>query len=79
MYVGFTGNLKRRLYEHKKKLVPGFTLKYNVDKLIYFETFSDSNSAIAREKQLKKWRRAKKLELIKSQNPNLDALNTDSL
>ena len=74
LYLGLTNNLKRRIAQHKAKLIPGFSATYNLYILIYFETFSDVYSAIAREKQLKKWRRQKKLNLIKSQNPNLTDL-----
>ena len=77
LYIGITNNLKTRIYQHKAKLVPGFTNKYNIDRLLYFETYSDLDSAIAREKQLKKWRRAKKLNLVTSQNPQLTDLSTD--
>ena len=57
MYIGVTSNLERRLYEHRNHLVEGFTQKYNVGKLVYFETTSDVRAALEREKQLKKWRR----------------------
>jgi putative endonuclease len=77
LYVGLTNNIKRRVYEHKIKAVPGFTCKYSIDRLIYFETHSDAVSAIAREKQIKPWRREKKLNLIKSQNPALKDLSED--
>ena len=77
LYIGVTGDIKKRLYEHKAKLIPGFTCKYNIDRLVYFETYTDPDSAIAREKQLKKWRREKKLDLIKSQNPDLNDLSAD--
>lgn len=69
LYVGVTNDLKRRMYEHRQKLVPGFTKKYNLTWLAYFEETSDVNSAIAREKQIKKWRRSKKVALIESMNP----------
>ena len=69
MYVGMTNDLRRRVYQHKKELVPGFTQKYNVEKLIYYETTSDVRSAIAREKKIKKWRREKKDNLVLSANP----------
>jgi putative endonuclease len=69
MYVGVTNDLERRLYEHKKKLVKGFTEKYNVDKLVYFEETGDVTSALAREKEIKKWRREKKNNLVVSSNP----------
>ena len=69
LYIGMTNNLKRRLYEHKNKLIPGFTDKYNVNKLVYYEKTTDVNAAIQREKNLKKWNRAWKLELIQKNNP----------
>jgi len=69
LYIGVTNNLFRRVHEHKQKLIAGFTTKYNVTKLVYFEEFLDSNTAIAREKQLKAGSRAKKLALIVKQNP----------
>ena len=68
-YVGVTNDLKRRICEHKSEIIDGFSKKYHLGKLIYFEEFSDANQAISREKQIKSWRREKKLELIKSQNP----------
>ena len=74
-YIGITNNLPRRLYEHQNKLVPGFTKKYNVIKLIYFETFPTTYEAISREKQLKNWKRSWKTELIQKTNPNFDDLN----
>ena len=70
LYIGVTGNLTRRLYEHKNHLVDGFSSKYNTNKLVYFEETSDVYSAISREKQLKKWSRRKKNDLICSKNPN---------
>jgi len=69
LYVGITNNLSRRIYEHKHKLVEGFTKKYNVNKLVYYEIFEDAYSAISREKQLKGWLRKKKVELINAFNP----------
>ncbi|NMB26931.1 MAG: GIY-YIG nuclease family protein [Tissierellia bacterium] len=69
LYTGVTNNLERRVYEHKNKLIKGFTAKYNINKLVYFEYTSDVNSAIAREKQIKGWTRQKKNELIQSINP----------
>jgi putative endonuclease len=69
MYVGVTNDLSRRLCEHKDKLVSGFTEKYNVSKLVYFEETTDVLSAIAREKEIKKWRREKKDALVMSLNP----------
>ena len=69
LYIGVTSNLPRRLYEHRNGLVDGFTKKYNVHKLVYFEETSDVYAAISRKKQLKKWRRAKKNELVSKANP----------
>jgi putative endonuclease len=69
LYIGVTNDLERRVFEHKNKLVKGFTEKYNVKKLVYFEQTSDVNAALAREKEIKKWRREKKNKLIASTNP----------
>jgi putative endonuclease len=69
MYVGVTSNLERRVYEHKTKQVAGFTEKYNVNRLVYFEETQDVLSAIAREKEIKKWRREKKNRLVVAVNP----------
>ena len=69
LYTGVTNNLMRRVYEHKNKLVAGFTSKYNIQFLVYYEAGSDINAAIAREKQIKGWLRAKKIALIDSMNP----------
>ena len=68
LYVGVTNDLNRRLYEHKKKLLPGFTKRYNIDRLVYYEHTPDVGAAIAREKQIKRWRREKKVALIESAN-----------
>jgi len=70
LYIGVTNDLLRRSYEHKHGLVEGFTKKYRIHRLVYYEETSDVENAIAREKQLKKWRRSKKMGLIKSANPN---------
>ena len=70
MYVGVTNSLERRVYEHKQKLVEGFTQKYNINKLVYFEETSDVYSALEREKEIKKWRREKKNNLVLSANPD---------
>jgi putative endonuclease len=75
LYTGVTNDLERRLFEHKSKLIPGFTTKYNLDRLIYFEVTGDVESAITREKQVKGWTRAKKLALIDSLNPNSNDLS----
>ena len=69
MYVGITNNLERRVYEHKQKLLKGFTEKYKVNKLVYFEETGDVWEALAREKEIKKWRREKKNNLVQSLNP----------
>jgi putative endonuclease len=77
LYTGVTNNLERRIYEHKNKLVPGFTEKYNVTKLVYFDSSSDVKAAIAREKQIKGWTRQKKIDLIESMNPEWKDLTGD--
>ena len=74
LYTGVTNNLKRRVYEHKNKLVEGFTEKYNIDKLVYFETYKDVRLALNREKEIKGWIRAKKLTLIEKENPHWEDL-----
>ena len=68
-YIGVTNNLERRLYEHKNKLFKGFSAKYNIDQLVYFEQFADIAQAIVRETELKDWRREKKVALIETMNP----------
>jgi putative endonuclease len=68
LYIGVTGNLKRRIWEHKNEVVPGFTERYNVDRLVYYEQTENVYSALEREKQLKKWRRDKKTFLIEKEN-----------
>jgi putative endonuclease len=80
LYVGVTNNLTRRIWEHKSKLIEGFTKKYNVDKLVYFESFDNPDDAIKREKQLKAGSRKKKFELISKLNPEWKELyNFDQL
>lgn len=69
LYTGVTGNLQKRIFEHREKLVPGFTRKYNCIKLVYVEQTSDIASAIEREKQIKGWKREKKKHLITMNNP----------
>jgi len=69
LYTGITSNLKRRVFEHKEKIVEGFTKKYNLTKLVYYEVFQDSYQAIWREKQIKAGSRHKKLDLIHAMNP----------
>jgi len=77
LYTGVTNNLERRVLEHKRKLVPGFTSKYNIDRLVYFPTFGDIRIAIQREKQIKGWLRAKKVALIVARNPTWQDLSQD--
>ena len=77
LYIGVTNNLERRLYEHRNGLADGFTKKYNVHKLVYFEHTSDVYSALSREKQLKKWRREKKNSLVATTNPQWKDLSED--
>lgn len=69
LYIGVTNDLARRVWEHQNRAIPGFTKKYNVTRLVYFEDFRHIRDAIAREKQLKGWRREKKIALIESSNP----------
>ena len=69
LYIGVTNDLSRRIYEHKSEAIDGFSKRYHLHKLIYFEEYSEINQAVLREKQLKSWRREKKIELIKKQNP----------
>ena len=69
LYIGTTSNFHRRVQEHKSKLIPGFTAKYSVNRLVYFETFESAQSAIHREKCLKEWSRAWKIRLIEKNNP----------
>ena len=77
LYVGVTNNLERRMYEHKNKLVPGFTTRYNVTWLAYYEETPSIESAIVREKQIKAWRRSKKVALIDSANPRWKDLSLE--
>ena len=77
LYVGVTNNLERRLYEHQHDLIEGFTQKYHVYCLVYFEMTPDVLSAIEREKQLKKWSRAKKIALIEKVNPSWHDLSQE--
>ena len=70
LYVGLTNNIRKRVWEHKTGLVEGFTHRYKIDTLVYAESFGDALSAIAREKQVKRWRRDKKLRLIVQANPD---------
>jgi len=70
LYIGMTNDLRRRVYEHKNGLIEGFTEKYNVHWLVYYEMYRDVYDAIAREKRLKKWKRQWKIDLIEGMNPN---------
>ena len=70
IYIGVTNNLKRRVYEHKNEVIDGFTKKYHVHKLVYYETTTDVKAALEREKQLKGWKREKKDSLVTDMNPN---------
>ena len=77
LYIGFTSNLPQRIFEHKNHLLPGFTNKYNVDKLVYFERFEDVTQAIRHEKRLKEWKRNWKKDLIEKYNPQWRDLYDD--
>ena len=77
LYIGITNNLSHRVYEHKQKLAKGFTEKYNIGQLVYYEITTDVKSALTREKQLKRWRREKKIGLIKSLNPGWKDLSIE--
>lgn len=77
LYIGFTGNLHKRIFEHKWREHDGFTERYNCDRLVWFESFQEVAEAIAREKQLKRWRRDKKLALIEKTNPAWVDLSRD--
>jgi putative endonuclease len=74
LYIGVTNNLPRRIYEHKNGLIKGFSKKYKTNKLVYYKTTNDINSAIAREKQLKNWHREWKINLVRSKNPGFAEL-----
>ena len=75
LYTGVTNNLERRVLEHKRKILPGFTKKYNVNRLVYFEETDDILAAIFREKEIKGWIRKKKIALIERENPNWNDLS----
>jgi putative endonuclease len=74
LYLGVTNDLVRRVYEHRTKAAPGFTSRYNIGRLVWFEIYDDPISAITREKEIKKWRRAWKVDLIERGNPGWDDL-----
>ena len=77
LYTGVTNNLERRVYEHKHKLVAGFTSKYNITKLVYYGETNDVQEALAREKQIKGWLRSKKIALIETENPEWKDLSLE--
>ena len=77
LYIGVSSNIMKRIYEHKNKLIEGFTKKHNVNKLVYYQETTDVTIAISREKQLKKWNRKWKLELIEKNNPEWNDLAED--
>jgi putative endonuclease len=77
LYIGVTSKPKGRIWEHKEKLIEGFTKKYNINKLVYYEFFETMPEAIAREKQLKRWSRKKKITLIEKENPDWQDLYDD--
>ena len=77
MYIGVTNDLERRIYEHKNKIIEGFTKKYNVNKLVYYEQTTDVEAAIEREKQLKGWKRERKNNLVETINPEWRDLSED--
>ena len=77
LYIGVTGNLERRIYEHKKKLIDGFSKRYNLTKLVYYEQTDDVSIAIEREKRMKKWYRKWKIELIEKENHKWNDLAAD--
>ena len=79
LYIGVTNNLLKRVYEHKNNLMEGFTAKYNVHNLVYYETYSSIYDAIAREKHMKKWKRKWKIELIEKSNPQWIDLHCDRI
>ena len=77
LYIGIINNLERRFFEHKNNIIPGFTKKYKVHTLVYFEETDDVTAAIQREKQMKKWKRAWKIKLIEKDNPTWQDLAKD--
>lgn len=79
LYIGVTSNLVKRLWEHKNKVVEGFTKKYRIDKLVYYEVYETVESAILREKQLKKWSRRKKIELVTKFNPTFQEIKPEDI
>jgi putative endonuclease len=78
LYIGVTNDLARRVNEHRQGATPGFTSRYRVTRLVYFEEFADIRAAIAREKVIKGWRRSRKISLVEKRNPTWEDLSTDS-
>ena len=74
LYIGFTDNILRRIWQHKSKLIKGFTSKYNIENLVYLESYDNPIDGIKREKQLKKWKRSWKIKLIEENNPDWEDL-----
>ncbi len=74
LYIGVTNNLEKRVYEHKNKLIPGFTAKYNIDQLVFYQEFDRVEQAIEMEKKIKGWTRQKKIDLIRTINPGIKDL-----
>lgn len=74
LYVGVTSDLQKRIWEHKEKIIKGFTSKYNIDRLVYFEVYDDAESAITREKNIKNWKRDWKIKRIENMNPDWEDL-----
>jgi len=77
IYIGITNNLERRVLEHRSKIIPGYTRKYNIDRLVYIEIFGDVRQASIREKQLKGWKRYKKINLLEAINPTWEDLSKE--
>jgi len=77
LYTGITNDIERRVFQHRLGLVPGFTRRYRICRLVYFESFADVRDAIQREKQIKSWRRDKRVALVRATNPAWDDLATD--
>ncbi len=77
MYTGMTNNLAKRIYQHKKKMIKGFTSRYNVNKLVFYEVFNTPEEAISAEKKIKGWLRCKKIKLINDKNPEFQDLAED--
>lgn len=77
LYTGITSNLVQRVYQHKQKQLPGFTARYNIHRLVYYETYQDVRLAISREKEIKKWKREQRVALIESVNPTWEDLSAE--